>query len=99
MLDRIRTNAPKLDGREVQHVLDYRSGANSRPRWLAEAAVLEFDYGEQLRVLVRPSGTEPKLKIYVDYRSPASAHEPGAESRALDVAQRYAAQFESVLPR
>ena len=49
-------------------VTDYRTGQESRPRWLPNTSLvaLELDGG---RVLVRPSGTEPKLKIYVDLRA------------------------------
>lgn len=59
-----------LAGRQVESVRDLRSGAEQRPRWLPEDAVVElsFDGG---RALVRPSGTEPKLKIYVDVRVPS----------------------------
>jgi phosphomannomutase len=32
--------------------------------------LLELRYGEGLRVLVRPSGTEPKVKIYFEWRDP-----------------------------
>lgn len=57
-----------LGGRSVGAVTDYRTGQESRPRWLPNTSLvaLELDGG---RVLVRPSGTEPKLKIYVDLRA------------------------------
>lgn len=39
-------------------------------RWLAPD-VLRFDLADDVRVLVRPSGTEPKLKCYVEAVEPA----------------------------
>ena len=39
-----------------------------RPRWLGAQALVEFHLEGGGRVLARPSGTEPKLKIYVDLK-------------------------------
>ncbi|HXV70780.1 MAG TPA: phospho-sugar mutase [Acidimicrobiia bacterium] len=61
-----------IDGHRVMDVTDYRHGAESRPSWLGEQALVELDLGELGRVLVRPSGTEPKLKVYVDLTNDAS---------------------------
>jgi phosphomannomutase len=58
-----------LGGFDVVGVTDYRDGADERPRWLAAQALVAFDLGAAGRALVRPSGTEPKLKIYVDRRA------------------------------
>lgn len=55
-----------VGGHRVESVTDYRQGAEERPTWLGEQALVELDLGQVGRVLVRPSGTEPKLKIYVD---------------------------------
>lgn len=64
---RLAGDAPaKLGGDEVVEVIDYRTGAESRPRWLAETPLVAWQLQSGGRVLVRPSGTEPKLKIYVD---------------------------------
>jgi phosphomannomutase len=62
----------------VAAVTDYRLGADERPRYLAATPLVELDLGDRGRALVRPSGTEPKLKIYVDLvakRDPALSAE------------------------
>jgi phosphomannomutase len=72
-IERIAAAPPKeLSNIPVTAVRDFRSGQESRPRWLENSPLLEFDLGEHGRVLARPSGTEPKLKIYVDLRSEVS---------------------------
>ncbi len=60
-----------LGGFAVTDVHDFRVGAEERPRWLPAAPLVEYRLGEAGRALVRPSGTEPKLKIYVDLRRDA----------------------------
>jgi phosphomannomutase len=68
-MDRLRTARPvELAGFAVSGAVDYRDGAEGRPRWLPAQALVAFELGDAGRVLVRPSGTEPKLKIYVDRR-------------------------------
>jgi phosphomannomutase len=56
----------ELAGQRVLEVTDYRKGAESRPSYLGYAALVELLLEAGGRVLARPSGTEPKLKIYVD---------------------------------
>jgi phosphomannomutase len=63
-----REQPASLAGASVTAVNDYRTGAEDRPRYLAAASLVELGLGTSGRVLVRPSGTEPKLKIYVDLR-------------------------------
>ena len=58
-----------LGGREVLVVTDYRRGADRRPRWLPTTPLVELGLAGGSRVLIRPSGTEPKCKIYVDLRA------------------------------
>jgi phosphomannomutase len=84
-----------LDGRAFTALVDYRSGAETRPPWLGRAELYELHYGEGTRVLIRPSGTEPKLKIYADVAEPAVPSElaEAAARRARARAEALAAAF------
>lgn len=55
-----------LAGMRVGEVTDYRLRDPSRPRWRDTAPVIQVGLEGGGRALARPSGTEPKLKIYVD---------------------------------
>ncbi len=90
MVERLGSEPPAaLAGFRLARLVDYRRDAESRPRWLGSAALLELELEPSIRVLVRPSGTEPKLKIYADAREPCADGE--APSAALARAQRRAA--------
>jgi phosphomannomutase len=66
-MDVVSKNPPATAGsRKVARMVDYRSGAAERPRWLPATSLCALELEGGGRVLVRPSGTEPKLKIYVD---------------------------------
>ena len=66
-MERIGASPPsELAGISVAEVTDYRLGAEGRPRYLAATPLVALDLGARGRALVRPSGTEPKIKIYVD---------------------------------
>jgi phosphomannomutase len=45
-------------------IFDYRRGAETRAPWLGAAPLLELELDSGARLLIRPSGTEPKLKLY-----------------------------------
>jgi phosphomannomutase len=75
-----------LGGLEVTGVTDYRSGADARPRYLAATPLVELSLGDAGRALIRPSGTEPKLKIYVDLRGDAGGDWLAAEEDLLAMA-------------
>jgi len=72
-----------LGGFAVTDVTDYREGAEDRPRYLAATPLVECSLGDAGRVLIRPSGTEPKLKIYVDLRGEAGDDWIAAEEALL----------------
>jgi phosphomannomutase len=75
-MDRIAARPPQrvLDA-VVTRSIDYRTGGEQRPRWLENTSLMQLDLGERGRVLVRPSGTEPKLKVYVDLRRALAPNE------------------------
>ena len=65
LLDALATQSDlRLGARQVVRCIDYRAGETERPPWLGAAAMLELQLDDASRVFVRPSGTEPKLKLY-----------------------------------
>jgi phosphomannomutase len=78
-------------GIAVTSVTDYRLGEEERPQWLGAQDLIELTLGEQGRILVRPSGTEPKLKIYVDLSAATTPDDDTAHDRLLTSAQELAA--------
>ncbi len=80
VMDRVRATPPSsLGGVEVSEVVDLEQGFNG----LASTPGLIWRLGAAGRVVVRPSGTEAKLKAYVEVIG-----EPGVED--LDVERRRA---------
>jgi phosphomannomutase len=85
----LRARPPReLAGHALEASLDLRDGTamgvpSFRPD-LPESDVLLWELHGGHRVMLRPSGTEPKLKVYVDVREPLSAGESmaAAEGRA-----------------
>ena len=70
-----------LAGAPVRDVVDYRTGADTRPPWLGTHDLVAFTLDEG-RVMVRPSGTEPKVKVYVDVRAELTAGDDAATASA-----------------
>jgi phosphomannomutase len=70
-MDALRNQPPaRLSEYPIVGTTDFTVDAESRPRYLGETNLIELDLGEAGRVLARPSGTEPKLKVYVDLSGP-----------------------------
>lgn len=58
----LRESAPtEIAGSKVEAVLDYNEHVNGLPK----ANVIEFDLEGGNKAIVRPSGTEPKIKLYI----------------------------------
>ena len=90
MMQRFRTEPPaSVGGLEVLAVRDYKartrtdraSGAVSALT-LPPSDVVAFELAGGSRFIARPSGTEPKIKLYFDVREPMEAGEPLARARA-----------------
>lgn len=61
LMEKFRTEPPAdIAGYKVLGVKDYEKGVGELPR----SNVLEFNMEQDVNVLVRPSGTEPKIKMY-----------------------------------
>lgn len=77
---RLRQAPPEtIAGLEPLRASDYALNGAGRPWYLGEADLFELAFEDNARVLVRPSGTEPKLKIYADLREVYEASRPFAE--------------------
>lgn len=62
LMNDLRANPmPSIANLYVQQYTDYLVGVHGLP----SANVLEFDLDNEHKVIVRPSGTEPKVKVYV----------------------------------
>jgi phosphomannomutase len=49
---------------QVIRCIDYRRDASERAPWLGAAQLIELELASGARLFIRPSGTEPKLKLY-----------------------------------
>jgi len=88
-LDGLRDNPPsRIGDREVVAFCDYRSGRKREQAGrlselgLPPADVLAFELAADGRVVIRPSGTEPKLKVYFDHREQVAQGEDLAAAQA-----------------
>lgn len=89
---RLRANPPAtLDGEPVT-VSDLKAGWQGLPP--TDGVLLE---GESVRVVARPSGTEPKLKCYLQVRRPASDDVATAKADAAAAMERVRAEMAGVL--
>ncbi|MDF5751288.1 phospho-sugar mutase [Spongiactinospora sp. TRM90649] len=76
---RLRAEPPAaLGGRAVERIDDYAPGLTGLP----PTDALRFRLAGEARVVVRPSGTEPKLKCYLEVVCPVTGDVDAARARA-----------------
>ena len=86
LMEHLRAEKPReLAGRKVVSSVDYENDATGLPK----AQVLEYRLEGKAKLIVRPSGTEPKIKVYI---LGVGATRPECDERV----QRYA-QFAETL--
>lgn len=100
IMAQFRSNPPQtLDGETITKIEDYKSGITKNmvsgiknPIDLPKANVLIFQTEHGIRVAIRPSGTEPKIKFYISVQStmknPDEYHEirPSLEAKIKRIA-------------
>lgn len=90
-LDALSTErASPLGVERVVRRVDYRDAALAarRPSWCAAAPLIELELQSGARLFVRPSGTEPKLKLYAHVKR--SLERQSQLATALAEARQYA---------
>jgi phosphomannomutase len=78
-MDRLRSRPPaSLGGLGVEHVDDLADGVDGLP----PTEGLRYRLAESARVVVRPSGTEPKIKCYLEVVVPVEVGDEGGVDAA-----------------
>lgn len=93
LLDEIVGAPPhSLGGHALLGLQDWRTARSGTAPWRSATALvkLEFDRGE---LWVRPSGTEPKLKAYCNWRSTAASPSDATEAAAREDARALLQDF------
>lgn len=85
----------RLGGRRVLRVEDHRR-LEEGPAWRGPAELVEVALEGGGRALLRPSGTEAKVKVYVDLRTERSGSLAAQEARLLAQADRVAQDLVSL---
>ena len=88
LMDALRQNPPDiLCGRRILWSVDYKAGVRrtaageKSPTGLPSSNVMRFCYEGGVTITVRPSGTEPKLKIYYSLRGDTLAEAQALEAQ------------------
>ena len=97
LMANLRTNPPKeIGGETVKTWKDYKDGSvvdaatgNKTQMELSGSNVLRYELADGTSVIVRPSGTEPKVKVYI-------LAQGASQADCADKVSRYSAWVESL---
>jgi phosphoglucomutase len=67
-------------GKKIKKVLDYNNGIDGLPK----SNVLKYILDDGCSVVIRPSGTEPKIKIYISVSASSKADAEKIEKLIID---------------
>lgn len=90
IMDQLRSRRPvQLAGKAVSKVIDYQLEETGLPK----SNVLSFFLADDWHLVFRPSGTEPKLKLYLSVREKSSSAATNAISAFSDACRAYVASL------
>jgi phosphomannomutase len=89
LIDRLVGSPPdQIDGRAVLRVIDHRQPVVDELLWTEQPpAIIAEVRADGARLLVRPSGTEPKVKLYAHLHQPADG-DPNGVAESLSTRAR-----------
>ena len=81
----IRDGINSFGGKKVIDTLDYINGRDGLPK----SDVIKYLLEDNCSVVVRPSGTEPKLKVYISASASTKTENAKIESRIFEEIREY----------
>ncbi len=85
IMEKFRGGISGFAGRDIKQCLDYNLGIDGLPK----SNVLKFYLEGNCSVVVRPSGTEPKLKLYLSISASGQREAQAVEERLLKELRNY----------
>ena len=85
IMEKFHRGLDVIGGKKVREVLDYSKGLDGLPK----SDVLKFLLEDNCSVVVRPSGTEPKLKTYISVSAATRADAEILENKIVDELRGY----------
>lgn len=85
IMQSFRNGIKEFDGKKVIKLIDYAEGLDDLPK----SNVLKFLLEDNCSIVVRPSGTEPKLKIYVSVNAKNIEAAEKIEAKIIKSAEKW----------